>query len=83
MLRLVISNLLGLAGAAVGGVLGFYIFGWMFERGWYGLMIPGAFLGLGCSMLARHPSLARYRLRNRRSGVGPLRGGVVPTVHCR
>ena len=24
-----------------------------------GLMIPGAFLGLGCSLLARHPSIVR------------------------
>jgi len=59
MSRLVISNLLGLAGAAVGGVVGYFIFGWLVGQGWYGLMIPGAFLGFGCSLLARHRSIAR------------------------
>jgi hypothetical protein len=59
MMRLVISNLLGLAGAAAGGVLGFYTFGWLVGHGFYGLMIPGAFLGFGCSVLARHSSVAR------------------------
>jgi hypothetical protein len=59
MPRYVISNLLGLVGAIVGGVLGFYTFGWLLSYGFYGLMIPGAFLGLGCSLLARHPSIIR------------------------
>jgi hypothetical protein len=59
MLRLVISNVLGIIGAALGGLLGFYTFGWLFGQGWYGLMIPGAFLGFGCSLLARHRSTAR------------------------
>jgi hypothetical protein len=59
MLRRVISNLLGLAGAAVGGVMGYYAFAWLVQKGWYGLMIPGAFLGFGCSLLALHPSIAR------------------------
>lgn len=59
MLRLVISNLLGLVGAVVGGIVGFFTFGWLVEQGWYGLMIPGAFLGFGCGLLARHRSVAR------------------------
>ena len=59
MPRILISNLLGLVGAAIGGVLGFYTFGWFWSQGFYGLMIPGAFLGLGCSLLARHPSIVR------------------------
>jgi hypothetical protein len=59
MPRHLISNLLGLVGAIVGGVLGFYTFGWLLSYGFYGLMIPGAFLGLGCSLLARHPSTIR------------------------
>ena len=54
-----ISNLLGLVGAIVGGVLGFYTFGWLYSQGFYGLMIPGAFLGLGCGLLAQHPSVPR------------------------
>jgi hypothetical protein len=59
MARYVISNLLGLVGAIIGGVLGFYTFRWLFEHGFYGLMIPGALVGLGCSLLAQHPSSAR------------------------
>ncbi len=54
-----ISNLLGLVGAFVGGVLGFYTFGWLYSQGFYGLMIPGAFLGLGCGLLAQHHSVPR------------------------
>jgi hypothetical protein len=53
------SNLLGLVGAILGGVVGFYTFRWLLDHGFYGLIIPGAFLGLGCSLLARHPSTAR------------------------
>ena len=59
MARLVISNLLGLVGAIIGGVLGFYTFAWLEDKGFYGLAIPGAFLGLGCGLLSRHNSIAR------------------------
>jgi hypothetical protein len=59
MPRFLISNLLGLVGAAIGGVVGFYAFTWLVRQGFYGLMIPGAFLGLGCSLLAQHRSIAR------------------------
>jgi hypothetical protein len=59
MPRYLISNLLGIVGAILGGLAGFYTFGWLWKHGFYGLMIPGAFLGLGCSLLARHPSIAR------------------------
>ncbi len=59
MNRLLIGNLLGLIGAAVGGVLGFYTFGWLEGHGFYGLAIPGAFLGLGCGLLAQHRSTSR------------------------
>lgn len=54
-----ISNLLGLVGAAIGGVLGFYTFGWLYDHGFYGMVIPGAFVGLGCGLLAQHRSVAR------------------------
>jgi len=59
MPRHLVSNLLGLAGAIAGGVAGFYTFGWLWEHGFLGLMVPGALLGLGCSLLARHPSIVR------------------------
>jgi hypothetical protein len=59
MRRLLISNLLGLVGAIIGGVLGFYTFAWLEDKGFYGLAIPGAFLGLGCGLLAHHHSIPR------------------------
>jgi hypothetical protein len=59
MARHLVSNLLGLVGAVIGGVLGFYTFRWLVGQGFYGLMIPGALLGLGCSLLAQHPSTIR------------------------
>jgi hypothetical protein len=59
MPRHVISNLLGLVGAIAGGALGFWVFRWLLGQGFYGLMIPGAMLGLGCSLLARHDSRIR------------------------
>ena len=45
--RVIISNILGLIGAVAGGVLGYYIFMWIVDQGFYGLMIPGALLGPG------------------------------------
>jgi hypothetical protein len=59
MPRFVISHLLGFVGAVVGGALGFYIFGWLVGHSFYGLMIPGALLGGGCGLLARHVSQGR------------------------
>jgi hypothetical protein len=59
MSRYLISNLLGLVGAIVGGTLGFYTFRWLLSYGYYGPMIPGAFLGLGSGLLARHNSVVR------------------------
>jgi hypothetical protein len=59
MPRYVLSNLLGLLGAIIGGVVGFYTFKWLLNHGFYGMMIPGALLGLGSSLLARHRSTAR------------------------
>jgi hypothetical protein len=59
MARHLISNTLGLIGAVLGGVAGFYTYRWILSQGFIGGMIPGAFVGLGCSLLARHPSVAR------------------------
>ncbi len=59
MSRPIISNLLGLLGAAVGGGLGFILFGQLLKVNLYGLILPGALLGLGCNALARHPSTIR------------------------
>ena len=59
MRRRLISNLLGVVGAILGGVLGFYTFHWLVGHGFYGLAIPGAFLGLGCGLMAQHSSIPR------------------------
>jgi hypothetical protein len=59
MPRNLISNLLGVIGGVIGGVAGFYTFRWLLNHGYYGLIVPGAFVGLGCSLLARHASIAR------------------------
>jgi len=53
------SNVLGFIGAVTGGVLGYYTFMWIVDQGFYGLMIPGALLGLGCGLLSQHTSHIR------------------------
>jgi hypothetical protein len=54
-----VSNILGTIGATIGGLLGYFVFVWLVSRGLYGMIIPGAFLGLGCSLFARHHSILR------------------------
>ena len=41
----------GLAGAALGGIVGYLVFGWLARQGLYALVLPGASLGLGCALL--------------------------------
>jgi hypothetical protein len=50
--------LLGLAGAAGGGVLGFFIFVWLANQGLIAVLLPGAALGIGGAVLMRKRSLA-------------------------
>ena len=54
-----ISHGLGMVGAAIGGALGVLGYNWMLDRGFYALILPGAGLGLGCCLLARHRSWPR------------------------
>ena len=56
---LLVSHGLGLIGAIAGGALGYFGFGWFYQHGFYAMIMPGAILGLGCGMLARHPSTMR------------------------
>lgn len=74
MSRKVLSTTLGLIGAAVGGALGYFLFLWALTRGFYALILPGALLGLGCNVLARHRSLAR--------GIVCAVAGFVLTLHA-
>ena len=48
----------GIAGAAIGGVLGYFAFQWLISQGYYGLAMPGALVGLGFGLLARRPMIA-------------------------
>src|SRR5947207_107095 len=41
------QNLLSLAGAALGGTLGFFAFFWVYSQGYYGMILPGGLLGIG------------------------------------
>ena len=50
-------NLLALAGALAGGALGYALFLWITQQGYYALAIPGALLGAGAG-LARARSVA-------------------------
>jgi hypothetical protein len=60
--RYAVSWGLGIVGAAAGGVLGYFAFVWLLEQGFYGMMLPGGFLGIGCGLLSRHDSTARGAL---------------------
>ena len=46
-----------LTGAAVGGVLGHFLFLWIAQQGLYAMVLPGAALGLGAGALAKTRSL--------------------------
>ncbi len=68
-----VSNGLGLVGAVIGGTVGFFIFRWLLvSQGLYGLMIPGALVGLGCNRLSLH----RSNLRGIACAVGALGLGI-------
>jgi hypothetical protein len=43
-------TLLVLAGAALGGVLGYFAFFWLRRQGYYGLILPGGLLGVGAAV---------------------------------
>jgi hypothetical protein len=47
----------GIAGGIVGGLLGFFIVRWLAGQGMYGMMIPGAMIGLGAALAARGRSV--------------------------
>ena len=57
--RRIVRVFLSLVGAALGGILGHYAFGWILRQGFYAPMVPGACLGLGCGLLSRGKSITR------------------------
>jgi hypothetical protein len=44
------QNLLSVAGAAIGGVLGYFAFFWVYSYGFYGMVLPGGLLGIGAGI---------------------------------
>lgn len=42
----------GLVGAAIGGAVGYFAFGWVLGYGLYAMILPGAALGFGFATLA-------------------------------
>ena len=55
----VFSTLLGMVGAVAGGVFGHVLFFWFVKQGFYPMVFPGAFVGIGCGSMARHVSKIR------------------------
>jgi hypothetical protein len=45
------QNALALAGACVGGLIGYAAFFWIAEQGFYALVLPGGLLGLGAGIV--------------------------------
>ena len=54
-----VSNLLGVVGAVLGGIVGYFAFTWAASHGFYAMIAPGGLLGIGCGLRARHPSRIR------------------------
>ena len=46
----------GIIGAAVGALVGYFVFRWLARTGLYGIMMPGLLLGLGAGLAARGQS---------------------------
>jgi hypothetical protein len=51
--------LVGLLGAAVGAVLGYFAFSLALQQGFYALMLPGGLIGLGGGLLVKDRSVLR------------------------
>ncbi len=51
-----VNWLLGLAGAAAGGVVGYFVFVWLVGQNFYAMILPGAALGAGGTLLLRERS---------------------------
>jgi hypothetical protein len=52
-----LAIVLGLAGAAVGGVIGWFAFFWLARQGFYALALPPGLMGLGAGLAARRRSI--------------------------
>jgi len=59
MFRLAVSWLLGLLGAILGGLAGYFAFMLAKDEGFYAPVLAGGLVGVGCGMLSRHHSILR------------------------
>jgi hypothetical protein len=48
---------LGIAGGAVGGMVGYFAFFWIARQGFYAIVLPPALIGLGVGLAARRRSI--------------------------
>lgn len=48
-----VALLRGIVGGFIGGAVGYFLFQWLLDQGYYALAIPGAFVGIGCAILSR------------------------------
>ena len=55
-----------------GGAAGYFLFFWLAKQNFYGLVLPGAGIGLGCELFSRGRSNARACLRRRRAAIGAI-----------
>jgi len=47
-----IGTCLGVLGAVIGGVIGYFGFFWLAGQRFYGIVLPGALIGIGCGALS-------------------------------
>ena len=59
MKRMGIGALRSLAGAAIGGAMGYGLYLWLLRQGLYALVLPGAGVGLGCHLASLDRSKTR------------------------
>lgn len=51
------SMALGIVGAILGGVVGWFVCTWLAHQGFYALALPGATIGLGFGALSKRPMI--------------------------
>ena len=64
----------GLVAGVVGGVLGVFLFAWVWKQGFYALILPGALAGLACGLCS---PWGDSNLRGALNGVIALFSGLV------
>ena len=55
----ILNVILPIVGAFIGATIGYFLFFWISRQGFYAMIAPGALMGLGCGLLARHRSMIR------------------------